>query len=151
MKQSPIEKHPLARILLLNIPDQPLHDLKFNFIGRNLKKKFKSYPSFMNIFLLGFIEAKSNLCHTPRWNMKLKSVTQIEGCIIHREPQVATEVCDFFYQDITGWPSLISHSFSVAPIVSLFVASFIFLIAFHLYSSPALHCDSGKTSAKGDI
>lgn len=37
MRQSPIEKS-LCKILLLNIPDQTLHDLKSNFIGRNLKK-----------------------------------------------------------------------------------------------------------------
>lgn len=37
---------------------------------------------------------------------------------------------------------------SVVPIVSLFVAFFILLITFHLYSSPVLYCSFGKTSAK---
>lgn len=60
MRQSPIEKYPLCRILLLNIPDQTLHDLKSNFIGRNLRKVSKSYQGFMNILKLGFIETESN-------------------------------------------------------------------------------------------
>lgn len=88
----------------------------------------------MNIFLLGFTEAKSNLGRTPRQCMK--SITQIEDCIIHIEYQVVTEVCDF-YQDITGWPSLVFISFSGTSIFSnwlsflFFSSSFIFIYPLH--------------------
>lgn len=83
----------------------------------------------MNILKLGFIEAKSNWHHTPRWNIKLKSITQIEGCIIHRELQVVNEVCDYLYQNITEWPGLISHSFQ-------WYQSFLCLLPFLFFSSP---------------
>lgn len=82
----------------------------------------------MNILKLGFIETKSDWCHTPRWNMKLKSITQIEGCIIHRELQVVNEVCGHLYQN-TEWPSLISHSFQ-------WYQYFLCLLPFLFFSSP---------------
>lgn len=102
----------------------------------------------MNILKLGFIETKSDWCHTPRWNMKLKSITQIEGCIIHRELQVVNEVCDYLYQNITEWPSLISHSFQWYQYFLCLFAFFIFYTPFHLYLSPALYYNFGRLLQK---
>lgn len=98
----------------------------------------------MNLFcfLLGFIEAKPNLGQTPRWHMKFKSITQIEDCIIHVELKFV-----IFIRILQGDPALFSF-LSVAPVVSLLVAFFIFLIAVHLHLSLSLHCDFGKMFAK---
>lgn len=119
-----------------------------NFYWKRPYRLFKSYPNFMKISIFGFIEAKSILCQTSKWNVKFMSFTQIVDCIIHMEYQVVTEVRDLFFRTLLGGPWF-PIPFSSTSRFSVGCLPYFF---HHLSSlSPSLHCESGKTCKRKDL